>query len=572
MKFFINLSVRKKVMLVFSVVCIFIVLIGVEGILSSSKISKSANKMYSNNLISIRDLEEIRGGINETNASLLKIIFERNRNTLDDEIKTIDDSDKKSEKFIKEYDSLTTISKEEDESYVDFKNYLLKYKELRSKAIETVKSNNYDEATKIYNSDITSITSTMLGKLQACIDINGRSAEQENLNNIAQFNKIKNLIIIYTAIAFLLIIFMAYILSKNIMNPLNKIKDLASRLSCYDFSTSITISRKDEFGQTGLALNTAQENMSSLVKIIMENSQDLSASSEELSVTVEELSSKVVTIDEAINVITSGAEQSSASSEEISASVEEVDSSINMLTSKAMEGNNNAIQSKERALVVQTSSQKALDQTQKIYVEKQNKMLKAIENGKVVDSIKFMADTIGNIAEQTNLLALNAAIEAARAGKQGSGFAVVADEVRKLAEESSQAVTSIQETIVKVQQAFKSSIDTGTDILEFINTDVKSQFDAYVEIANQYYNDSDFASKISQEIAAMSGEITATVGQVNGAVQNMAQTSQRSSEESETIKESIDETTEAIQQVALTAQSQAELAEKLTEIIQKFKI
>lgn len=42
------------------------------------------------------------------------------------------------------------------------------------------------------------------------------------------------------------------------MNQLNKIKELASRLSLYDFSTSITIANKDEFGQIGDALNAAQ--------------------------------------------------------------------------------------------------------------------------------------------------------------------------------------------------------------------------------------------------------------------------------------------------------------------------
>ena len=356
------------------------------------------------------------------------------------------------------------------------------------------------------------------------------------------------------------------------MNPLKKIKDLAQRLSNYDFSIPITITMNDEFGQTGVALNTAQENVSSLVKVIIENSQDLSASSEELSATVQELSSKAITIDESVDTITSGMQDSSAATEEMSASIEEVDSSINILSSKAMEGSNNANQSKERAINVKNNSQKAIDETRKIYAEKQNNMAKAIEDGKVVDSIKVMADTIGSIAKQTNLLALNAAIEAARAGDQGKGFAVVAEEVRKLAEQSAEAVINIQDTIVKVQQAFKSSIDTGSDILEFINTKVDEQFNAYGETGTQYYNDSDFVSKMSEEIAAMSEEITATVGQVSEAVQNMALSSQKSSEKAEIIKESMDETTKAIEQVALTAQSQAELAQKLNEIVQTFKV
>jgi methyl-accepting chemotaxis protein len=237
-----------------------------------------------------------------------------------------------------------------------------------------------------------------------------------------------------------------------------------------------------------------------------------------------------------------------------------------------MEGSNNANQSKERAIAVKNNNQKAIDETRRIYAEKQKKMKKAIEDGKVVDNIKVMADTIGSIAGQTNLLALNAAIEAARAGEQGKGFAVVAEEVRKLAEQSAQAVINIQDTIVKVQQAFKSSIDTGTDILEFINIQVNEQFDAYGETGNQYYNDSDFVSKMSEEIAAMSEEITATVGQVSQVVQNMAEKSQKSSIESEIIKKNVDETTKAMEQVALTAQSQAEIAQKLNEIVQKFKI
>jgi methyl-accepting chemotaxis protein len=571
MKFFINLTVKKKLVSVFSVICIFIVLIGTEGILSSAKINNSAKEMYSNNLISITDLEEIQGNINDMRTNVLGIVFERDRNKLDEQIKAIDDLTKEDGNFMNGYESLPATS-DEKKIYTDFKNDLLKYRESRTKVIDLVKANNYDEAVKLYNSDIYIMTNTMSEKLQECIDINEKLAGQANLDNITQFNSVRYTIIIYTVIAFSIILFLGYILSKNIMNSLKKIKDLAQRLSNYDFSIPITITMNDEFGQTGVALNTAQENVSSLVKVIIENSQDLSASSEELSATVQELSSKAITIDESVDTITSGMQDSSAATEEMSASIEEVDSSINILSSKAMEGSNNANQSKERAINVKNNSQKAIDETRKIYAEKQNNMAKAIEDGKVVDSIKVMADTIGSIAKQTNLLALNAAIEAARAGDQGKGFAVVAEEVRKLAEQSAEAVINIQDTIVKVQQAFKSSIDTGSDILEFINTKVDEQFNAYGETGTQYYNDSDFVSKMSEEIAAMSEEITATVGQVSEAVQNMALSSQKSSEKAEIIKESMDETTKAIEQVALTAQSQAELAQKLNEIVQTFKV
>ncbi|NKF06677.1 methyl-accepting chemotaxis protein [Clostridium gasigenes] len=577
MKFFINLSVKKKIISVFSVICIFIVSIGVESVISSSKINNGAEAIYGNYLMSIKKLGDVKGYLNEIRSNMDAIVYGKEGAQLDDYMKLNNDLTDKINKTLDEYYDLPEelnieVENQMEKTYGNFENQLIKYTELKTNIIELMKAGNNKEAVKIYSTQEESIRISTLYILDELITINIKTAEQANLNNISQFNIVKNAIIIYTAIAFLFIIFMAYILIKNIMDPLNNIKDLAERISSYDFSEHIIITGKDEFGQTALALNSAQENISSLVKVIMENAQDMSASSEELSATVQELSSKVIIIDEAVDNIASGMQESSASAEEMSASVEEVDASINELSSKAMDGSNNANKSKERATEVKNNSQKAMEETRKVYSEKQNKMLKAIDDGKVVDSIKVMADTIGSIATQTNLLALNAAIEAARAGDQGKGFAVVAGEVKKLAEQSSHAVINIQDTIVKVQQAFKSSIDTGSEMLEFINIDVDKQFDDYGETGNQYYNDSDFVSKMSDEIAAMTDEITATVGQVSEAVQNMAKEAQRSSEEAVTIKENMDETTKAIEQVALTAQNQAELAQKLNETVLSFKI
>jgi methyl-accepting chemotaxis protein len=571
MKLFNNLGVKKKIILVFTVVCLFIIVNGTVGLFSSAKINKVSNSMYSTNLISVKNLEEIKGNLNDISTHLLSIVAEKDVNKVVEHRKALDELTNEDSALMKEYEALSDTA-EEKKTYDSFKSDLLKYREIRTKVIELAQANNFEEASKLYNGDYNTITVSMFEKLDKCIGINVEAAKQANSNNQTQFDIIKFALIATTSFAFLIILFMAYVLTKSMIIPLNKMKDYAKRLSTYDFSTAITITRTDEFGQTASALNTAQENIHILINTIMENSQEISAGSEELSATVQELTARTKIIDEAVNTITVGMQESCAATEEITASVEEVDSSINELSSKAMDGSNNASQSKDRAVDVKNNSQKAIKETRSIYSEKQKTMKRVIEEGKIVDSIKVMADTIGDIAEQTNLLALNAAIEAARAGEQGRGFAVVAEEVRTLAEQSSEAVVNIQETIGKVQQTFKSSIDNSSDILEFINTHVYAQFDAYAETGIQYYNDSEFVSKMSEEIAAMSEEITATVGQVSDAVQNMAQAAQEASERADIIRGNVDDTTKALEQVSSTSQTQAELAEKLNELVQRFKL
>jgi len=393
-----------------------------------------------------------------------------------------------------------------------------------------------------------------------------------NSENITQFNRSRSAIIIYTAIAFVLTHIMAYTLCDNIVKPLNKIGDLAHRLSSCDFSTPISVTRKDEFGQTENALNTAQENVKELVKEILINCLDMSAASNELSTTAEKITSKIQVIDISTVGINKLVKEASDTSEEITASIEEVNSSMEELASKAMDGSSNAEQIKEKAKKVQIYAKNALEKSNIIYEEKEKNILKAIEDGRVVDEIKVMADGIAAIASQTNLLALNAAIEAARAGEQGKGFAVVADEVRKLAEQSSEIVNTIQGTIVKVRDAFNNLSGNSSDILKYIIENIKPVLEQYAISGKQYGEDGEFVSSMVGEIAAMSEEVDATVNQVSESVQTLAQNSRLSAENTGDIQISIDETSKDMACVSQTAKLQAELAIKINELVQKFKI
>lgn len=364
----------------------------------------------------------------------------------------------------------------------------------------------------------------------------------------------------------------SFIMSKSISTPLNRIKVLAERLAKYDFSTPVPINREDEFGQTSIALNTAQANVKELIKSIVGDFMEINASSEELSATVEEMTARLETMTYHTKEIGNEVERSTETAGMVSASVQNVDDNINTLSEKALSGNSNALKIKERSNLIQNKCNNAIKENRKVYLEKEEKILDSIKAVKVVEDIKGMAGVISNIAEQTNLLALNAAIEASRAGEAGKGFAVVADEVRSLAEQSSETVSKVKETIDKVEQAFKSLSDNSKELLKFMDKDVTEQFSFFSEVGKEYSNDADFVSNMSKELAVMAENLAESVNEVNESVQTMAEMSQKSLRSSSEIGENVNTAFVAMRQISETAQQQTELAQRLNELILKFKI
>lgn len=568
-----NMKVKTKLISAFMIVTLLIALVGILGIISLKKVAMNSEDMYNNKFLSTQSLADIKANLNQSRADLLQLVYARDvakkASTLQDVQAIIENNNK----YVEAYEKLSMNSVDK-QVWPIFKNQLAEYKTAVENVTSLVSRNNFDEAVEKYQ-NVPKIREAMLESLNKLIKADNNDAKMTNADNHTIYVSSRIFMIILIIVGLFFSMGLSLLLNSIIATPLKAAAQNVEVVSRGDFTTVVPetfLKRKDEIGMLARSVNVMQKNLIDLVKEIMEKSQDMSASSEELSATAEELTSKSKQIEESVKRIAGGVQDNSAASEEITASVEEVNSSINELSGKAMEGSNNANEARVRAVDVQSEGKESIEEVRKLNKEKQDKMLKAIEDGKVVSDIKIMADTIASISEQTNLLALNAAIEAARAGEQGKGFAVVAEEVRKLAEQSAEAVTGIQDTIVKVQEAFENLSRNGGEVLEFISYNVDAKFENFEEMGNKYYNDAEFVSKMSEEIASMSEELTATVTQVSEAVQKMAGSAQETGEQTEAINASMNESSKATEQVAITAQSQAELAQELNELVQRFKI
>ena len=343
-----------------------------------------------------------------------------------------------------------------------------------------LKRGNYTEA-KIKGVKINQITDGMSEKLDNLIQINQKEAEEAYNNTVANYNMTINIMHAILGVGIILAIIIGTVLSLYISNTIKKGLLFAEALGNGDLTYSIESKNNDEIGKLINALNHAKEKIKLVIENIIDQSQMVTSSSQELTATLEEMSSNFENIDKNTSNIVQNILEINASTEELSSTMEEVNLGITQLASNSTESSQKAIESKERATDIKEKGFNSKNAADKLYEEKQQHILNAIEQGKVVSEISIIAKSIASIAEQTNLLALNANIEAARAGENGKGFAVVANEVKVLAEQSAEYVKNIQNVVSNVQVSFENLSGNSKDILYFIDNRVSKDYNLLID-------------------------------------------------------------------------------------------
>ncbi|MBR5179299.1 MAG: hypothetical protein IKW90_10940 [Lachnospiraceae bacterium] len=375
----------------------------------------------------------------------------------------------------------------------------------------------------------------------------------------------------FISLTFILIILIILLF---ITKPYKKLVEASEKLRGLDLNDDSNLqklaSRNDECGAIAKALTGLRKEISEVVFELSE----VSSAVQDSSVKIKDLSRQITKQSTGNSVSTKELE---ANMQVTATSTDQIESTISCIKGKTSDIEEMSAKGSEliqeiikRAGDLKDTSDSSVTETRRIYTEIREQTTAALQEAKAVDKIQAFTNSIRAISTQTSMLSLNAAIEAARAGDQGRGFAVVASEIGELANQSTEAVNSINTIVAEVSKSVKNMTESMNHMISFIDQNVIPSYTELSNIGTQYANDANTfgvkmnaISHLAKDLSVSIDEIVIAIDGINNNIGNAT----------ERISDISDKTTDIVKATTLSddlLDKNTKDSEKLNSIIHKF--
>ena len=327
---------------------------------------------------------------------------------------------------------------------------------------------------------------------------------------------------------FICLILVFFVISRQIVGRIQKVRDVTSILASKDYSKSLVLKdKKNEIDDLVRNVNNVVSELNDFFVFVKTTTSKAISSGFLVTDSAAKTSVSSQQIDNNLNQIAANFTEISNSVARAVITISEMNNNVDTLVENnskqtiAIDESNNALNTavatlehinqmaRERTKNAEEMTSLVADGDEKIGLTV--KLLTQV--GTQLDEIKDVITIIDNIAEQTNLLSMNAAIESAHAGEAGKGFAVVAEEIRSLAEETADNANSISASI----KGIISSVAQVTEASQQASA-------AFAVVSNQ-----------TEMVINSLREITSGVGEVDNEMKQIRQRSEETTAAAEQI-------------------------------------
>ena len=394
------------------------------------------------------------------------------------------------------------------------------------------------------------------GYSQTLIQIQNQSAELRTLIQeisgeqyeaaLVLNNRMNILTLIMIAISLTIGFILAAVVSSSIRKPVQQIVDASTQMQQGNLAVAdeITYESKDEVGvladsmrdtlrflndyvvEIGQVLRTiAGGDLTIRENEITDFRGDFAVFKESLVYILQNLNATLSDIHGASEQVNSGAGQVASGAQALSQGSTEQAAAVQQLAATLGEINGQVVHAGNQATETRKNTNEEMSMMLACDAQMKDMVSAMGEISRTSEEIGKINKTIEDIAFQTNILALNAAVEAARAGAAGKGFAVVADEVRSLAAKSAEASQNASALI----EASMTAVQKGVKIADATAVNLQKVAEGSQKNAEMVTAIADAATALVASIE----QVSTGIDQISAVVQTNSATAEQSAAASE---------------------------------------